>query len=200
MGTNSYESRQQPWGLEAQLETCIESDTKYFVQDCVVTFRDECLAELDRLREDVFWTEKTHFAAASHMLGAHYTLGVIATIASAAAATTIATSAPVAAGIAAVVATIASALITFLKPESRAQQHQGTGRRLGVLRVQIRQSTLLDLAADHPEDFTKWRLLAADFAAQKADIDSSAPGLGSWALRTAHKKIEAGHFVHEASN
>ena len=168
-------------------------------EELVVTFKDECMAELDRLREDVQWTEKSHFAAAAHMLGAHYTLGVTATIASAVAATTIATSLPLAAGIAAVAATVASALLTFLKPEARAQQHQGTARSLGVLKVRIRQAKILDLATDLPDDFAKWRTLAGDFAAQKADIDSSAPSLGSWAFRTARKKIEAGTFEHEAS-
>lgn len=164
-----------------------------------MTFKDDCIAELDRLREDVLWTEKSHFAAAAHMLAAHYTLGVIATVASAVAATTIATSLPLAAGIAAVVATVASALLTFLKPEARAQQHQGSARSLGVLKVRVRQAKMLDLAADLPDDFIKWRALAEDFAAQKADIDSAAPSLGSWAFRTARKKIEAGNFEHEAS-
>lgn len=159
--------------------------------------RDEFVAELGRLTEDVEWTEKAHFAASSHMMVVHYGLGATATVSAAVAGATVVAAVPIVAGIAAAVATVASALLTFLKPEARAQHHLGSARGLGRLKVQLRQTRELDLAKGRPEDFDTWRAQVDRLANYKSEIDASAPALGEWAFRTARKKIEAGNFFHD---
>lgn len=162
-------------------------------------FRDQVSAELRALEEDLLWTEKAHFATATVYARLHLWLGVVATVAAAvAAATVIAKLSPVASGSAAVVAAVASGIVTFVKPQDTEQKHSAAARRLGALRVKVRQALNLDLHPTRPEQPDSWRALARTFAEAKAAIDAEAPGTSNRAFRAARKKIEAGHFEHGA--
>lgn len=167
-----------------------------------MSYRDEVRLELKRLEEDILFTEKAHFAQATSLRVVHYVLGGIATLASALAAATAVKSAPDWAAFFAIVATTASALVTFLKPEARAEQHQASARALGALRVQIRQVYSLDLYEDRLESKDKWRAVTADLTKQKSDIDAASPSIGERAFRGGKKKISRGDFEHgnEASS
>jgi hypothetical protein len=165
-------------------------------EEGAVTYRDEVMLELKRLEEDILYTEKAHFAQADNLRVVHYVLGGLATLASALAAASAVKSAPDWAALLALIATTASALITFVKPESRAEQHLGSARSLGALRVRIRQVYSLDLHEDRPEAGDQWRAAVEDFAKQKADIDVSSPNTGELAFRGGKKKIERGDFLH----
>ncbi|WP_157944154.1 SLATT domain-containing protein [Blastococcus atacamensis] len=152
------------------------------------------------LQVDLLWTEKAQFATAALYARLHLWLGIVATVAAAvAAATVVAEAAPVISGSAAVVAAIASAIVTFLKPQDTEQKHLTAGRRLGALRVKVRQALDLDLHLSQPEQPDAWRALARTFAEEKATIDADAPGTSNRAFRGARKKIEPGHFDHGSS-
>jgi len=84
-----------------------------------------------------------------------------------------------------------------LLPE-REQNHRTAERRLGALRVKVRQVLTLDLHPSQPERPDAWRTQASAFAEQKATIDEDAPGTSNRAFRAARRKIEAGHFKHGA--
>lgn len=160
-------------------------------------FREQVEAELRRLQEDVLWTEKAHFATATSYARLHLWLGIIATVAAAiAAATIIGEAAPAVAGSAAVLAALASAVVAFLKPQDTETRYLTTGRRLGSLRVKVRQTLNLDLHPSQPERPDVWRALAASLAEEKATIDADSPGTSTRAFRAARRKIEAGHFDH----
>ena len=162
------------------------------------SLREQVAAELRAMQVDLLWTEKAHFATATSYARLHLWLGVIATVAAAvAAASVIGEAAPAVAGSAAVVSAVASAVVAFLKPQDSEQKYLTAGRRLGALRVKVRQALNLDLHPSQPEGPEAWRSLASKFAAEKATIDADAPGTSNRAFRKARKKIEAGHFDHE---
>ena len=161
------------------------------------SFRDQVAGEFRAMQIDLLWTEKAHFATAAIYARLHQSLGILTTVSAAvAAATVVADTAPIVSGSAAVVATITSAVVTFLKAQDTQQKHLTAGRRLGALRVRIRQAHALELHPTLPERPDAWRALASDFAEQKAEIDADAPGTSNWAFRAARRKIEAGHFEH----
>lgn len=163
------------------------------------SFRQQVEAELRALEEDILWTEKAHFATATTYARLHLWLGVLATVAAAtAAASAIGEAAPAVSATAAVIAALASAVVTFLKPQDTEQKYLTAGRRLGALRVKVRQALALDLHSTRPEQSEAWRALASGFAEEKATIDADAPGTSNRAFRAARKKIEAGHFQHGA--
>jgi hypothetical protein len=162
-----------------------------------VPFRAQVSAELEAMQEDILWTEKAHFATAALYARLHLWLGSIATVAAAiAAASVIADAVPVVSGSAAVLAAIASAIVTFLKPQDTEQKHLTAGRRLGALRVKVRQALTLDIHPTQPDQPDAWRALTSALAEDKAKIDADAPGTSNRAFRTARAKIGAGHFEH----
>jgi hypothetical protein len=150
--------------------------------------------ELDQLIKDTFWTEKGHFVLASWWRGAHMTIGLVATVASAVAGTAIiARSNPVLPGVAAFVATVAGGLLTFLKPSERADPHLKSGRKLGALRVEMRQTLNLDLRAGAGSQ--ELRRQIADLAKRKADLDNAAPHIADVAMWWVDRRMKRGAFT-----
>ena len=107
-------------------------------------YRTAISAELQKLEEDMLYTEKAHFVAAEELSAIHLWVGLIATVT---AATIVARNSPVLPGSLALVAALASAMITFVKPDEKAAQHLAAARSLGAIRVLARQHRELDL---HP--------------------------------------------------
>ena len=154
--------------------------------------------ELKSIQEDLLWTEKAHFATAASYARLHLTLGILATVAaSVAAATVISENSPAVAVSAAVISAIASAVVTFLKPQEAEQRYLSAGRQLGALRVRVRHVIHLDLHSDQSEEPEVWRAKVKELAEDKAKIDAESPGTSNRAFRTARKKIQAGHFDHD---
>jgi len=154
-------------------------------------------AEIERLEEDVLYTEKAHFAAAATLHKVHTRLGVFATFGAAASvATIIAKSSTWVPGLLALAASIASAVLTFVKPDERGTQHLQAGRALGALRVRMRQFRSLELVDDvAPQDV---RESIASLSQEKAIAHAGAPVLSDRAFKRGKKAIEAGLFDHAA--
>jgi len=160
-------------------------------------YRARILRELQALEEDLLWTEKAHFATATHYARLHLILGLTATVAATvAAATVVAQTTPIIPGIAALIAALASGLVTFLKPQDTERRHLDAGRRLGALRVRTRQAIALDLDPDHGLALDAWRELAASLARDKVAADAENPGTSNRAFAAARRKIDAGNFDH----
>lgn len=154
--------------------------------------RAEALAnEGSQVTCDLLYSEKIHFAAAEEQKKVHMILGLAAVAASAAAAATVFADAPVVAGILALVGAVGTALLTFLKPDKRAEHHLAAGRQLGALRVEIRHLLRLDLG-HVPDQQVRDRL--SEITDRKAAIDSTAPGTAERHYRTAKKKVDRGDF------
>jgi conjugal transfer/entry exclusion protein len=155
-------------------------------------WRKDARAELLQLQEDVFYTEKTHLASAEQYQRVHWFLGVAATATSTAAAATIVTNlSETLAGLLTLVAAILAAVLTFMAPEKRAEQHLGAGRQLGALRVRLRQALNLDIPRSPYADIRK---VLTDVATEKAAIDAASPGTTERHFDVARRKIKGGVF------
>lgn len=154
--------------------------------------RAEALAnEASQVTCDLLYSEKIHFAAAEEQQKVHLILGLSAAAASAAAAATVFADLPTVAGVLALVGAIGTALLTFLKPDKRAEHHLTIGRQLGALRVDLRHLQRLDLG-HIPDEEVRDRL--SEITDRKAEIDSTAPGTAERHYRKARKKIDRGDF------
>lgn len=157
--------------------------------------------ELSRLEEDLLYTEKVHFAAAEAFGRVHLILGLTATLASAAAATTLMAGAvPWLSGALALVAALASGVLTFVKPDKHSSQHSQSGRALGGLRVQVRQARVVELPSRNaPKNSVEWMEALKKLADRKAEIEGTSPATSEWMLRTARGKIDRGDFEHAST-
>lgn len=145
----------------------------------------------------MLFTEKGHFVAAEELKKAHMWLGLIATVcAAAAAATIVANRSPVLSGGLALAAALASAMLTFVKPEETAAQHLSAARALGAIRVLSRQHREVDLHPNATEDHAAWRSYVAEIGAAKKEADAAAPSISDRRFEKARQKIAAGQFVH----
>lgn len=153
---------------------------------------DRAREELAQLSDEVLYTEKTHLAAAERLGRVHTTLGVGAAVAAAgAAATLVADWSSLAAGALAVIASVLSALLTFLKPDRAAEQHLAAGRQLAQVRVALRQVTGLDLGR---LDEASLRAEISRLSDIKATIDDGAPATRQRDYGRASRKIKSGVF------
>ena len=157
---------------------------------------DALRAELAHMTSDLIHTENAHVAAAQQHLRLNRVLGLVATVAGAlAAAAVVSDTNQTAAALLALLASLSSGVVTFVEPTEKAQQHLGAGRDLGALRVQIRQTHDLDLAAPTPEALAAARDAASRYAATEAAVDRAAPAITDAAYREGMTKINAGEFT-----
>lgn len=160
-------------------------------------FRRLVTKELRALEEDILWTEKAHFSSAELQGWVNVSVGLGTTVlAAVAAAAVVAEIGPWVPGTAALLAAIGSGALTFLKPKDTAAVHLDAGRRLGALRVKVRQAIHLDCDPTMGLASAPLRNLVKELAAEKASIDKDAPGTSALAFKGARRKIDAGNFEH----
>jgi hypothetical protein len=140
---------------------------------------------------DLLYSEKSHFAAAEEQQKIHLSLGCAAAVVSAGAAATVFADRPVVTGGLALIGAIGTTLLTFLKPDKRAEHHLAVGRQLGALRVELRHLMRLDLG--HLPD-QEVRNEIKEITDRKAEIDSTAPATVERHFQAAKKKIDRGDF------
>lgn len=165
-----------------------------------MSLRTEVVAEFERLEEDLLYSEKAYFAAAEHFRALHYLLGVTAAVASGATAASAFDDRSKLAAALAIVATVAAALVTFLKPEATAARHVEAARQLGDLRFRIRQARLLDAHDDSLLDGGQLRELARTFTAEKQALLADTPTTGPFAFWRGSRKIKSGHFEYRVGS
>lgn len=88
------------------------------------------IAELSRLIEDCSHTSKSHFNAAARWSSYHYLVGVPATAFAVAASAAIFKDFTAVAATCSTIAAVFTALLTFLKPHERSEQHRKAGNAL----------------------------------------------------------------------
>lgn len=101
---------------------------------------------------------------------------------------------PAIAALLALLATVASGVVTLVTPQEKAQQHLDAGRDLGALRVQVRQTLDLDLLSGELDALAAARRAAADYAERKAAVDRAAPAITDASYRDGKQRIDAGEF------
>lgn len=161
-------------------------------------YRKGVTDELLRLEEDMLYTEKGHFAAANELSRIHVGLGITATVAAAASvATIVGDASAIISGVLGLIASLVSAVLTFVKPEEKASQHLTAARLLGDIRVRARQHRELDLHDGAGNSSASWRTYPTEIRVAKAEVDQSAPPVSDRRFRKAQAKIQSGDFIHD---
>ena len=155
------------------------------------SFAASLTEEGQQLAEEVLYTEKAHLAAAERKGRVQLVLGVLASVASAAAAATILADIKPVTGSLALIAAVASGLVTFMKPDSTASQHLAAGRQLAALRVKVRHLLNLDLGRLPDEEV---RASIEHLATSKTDIDHKFLRRLSRDYDLASKRIKSGIY------
>lgn len=162
----------------------------------VASLREDLVAEFDRLEIDLLYTEKAHFCAAEHFKLTHFVLGVSAAVASSVTAAAIWDERATLSAVLTLVAAMAAALLTFVKPLTLAAQHVVCARHLADLRFRVRQSRILDGHQASGVSDTDLRQHVAAFTQAKQQALVDAPTTGPLAFWRGQRKIKAGHFTY----
>ena len=162
------------------------------------TYRVGLVDELSKLETDLLYTEKAHFCAAEHFKLLHFLFGGLAAVAAAATAADAATTDSPWATILPVIAAVAAAVVTFVKPLATAERHVVCGRQLGALRVRVRQARELDGRDDSGVADLALREQIADLSDAKDHLHVDAPTTGPLAFWRAQRKVAKGHFSYDS--
>ena len=162
-------------------------------------FHSAICGELLKMEEDMLYTEKAHFVAAEELRKVNLWVGLVATVAAAASVASIVASGPkVISGVLGLLAAIASATMTFVRPEEKAAQHLSAAKALGVTRVKTRQYREIDLNSEQPEHVAEWRRMVTEIGEAKGRADHAAPSISERRFQKARRKIQAGDFSHDS--
>lgn len=157
---------------------------------------DAIRREVLRIEEDSIHSAKSHFNAANTWSSRHYGIGIPATILGAAAGAAAVKSWPELAGLLALLGTILTGLLTFLKPSERASAHKTAGDQYLALRNDARVfreiSLLLDSEAVANADHLK------ALSDRRNELNQGSPEIPRQAFEAARRGIDAGEATHQA--
>lgn len=157
--------------------------------------RDELYLELNKLSEDILYTEKSHFSAADEWSLLHQVVGVATTVSAAlAAATIVSAGLPAVAATLSLVAAIGGALQTFLRFGDARDSALKAGRDLGCLRVKVRQAKNLRLSEASDAELKELVALVDKLSTEKAEIDGRSPISRPRHYRKGKKLIAGGEY------
>lgn len=159
-------------------------------------YRDTLLVELNKLETDLLYTEKAHFCAAEHFKAIHFLFGGLAAASAAATAADIANSDNPWATLLPLIAAVAAAIVTFVKPLATAERHVVCGRQLGALRTRVRQIRDLEGRDDSGVPDSVLRERIAELSDDKTLLHVDAPTTGPLAFWRAQRKAKKGHFSY----
>lgn len=162
------------------------------------TYRVGLVEELNKLETDLLYTEKAHFCAAEHFKVLHFLFGGLAAVAAAVTAADVANRDSPWATILPLIAAVAAAVVTFVKPLATAERHVVCGRQLAALRIRVRQVRELDGRDDSGVADSALREQIAELSEDKERLHVDAPTTGSLAFWPAQRKVTKGHFSYDA--
>lgn len=146
--------------------------------------------EAERIVEDSIHSAKAHFNAGVSWKRRHYWMGVPATILGALAGASIIKGCPELAGLLSLVATILTALVTFLKPSDWASAHKSAGDQYLALRNDARLFCEVELL--EPEDTCTHADKIRILADRRNELNQSSPEIPRRAFESARKGIDEG--------
>ncbi len=157
--------------------------------------KDPLIAEVRKVEIDSLYTGQTNFIQATFYDGLNFWLGIPATVAAAAAATSIiADLSTVAAGIFALVAALLAAVQTFVAPERRATEHKQQGSAYRKLEADARVFRTIDFQGKVDKER---RMRLDELLRRRAELNArNRPN--ERAFRKAKKKIDSGDLSYEA--
>lgn len=160
------------------------------MDNSVVLPVDAMSVESHRLEEDCLFSARGHFEAARTWSRLHYTLGIPAAVLAAVAGGSAFSGWPFLAGFLAMLVSSLAAIITFLNPQPRANQHHAAGAKYNSLRQRVRVFRTVDLqSAPIPSDVRK-RL--SELVHEREGLSLSSPQIPRPAFERARRGIEQG--------
>lgn len=163
----------------------------------MTNYRGNLVDELNKLEIDLLYTEKAHFCAAEHFKLQHFLFGGVAAVAAAATAADFANSDSPWATALPLIAAVAAAVVTFVKPLATAERHVVCGRQLAALKARVRQVRDLDGRDDSGVADSTLREQITELTRNKADLHVDAPTTGPLAFWRAQQKVKKGHFSYD---
>lgn len=160
-------------------------------------YRGGLVDELNRLETDLLYTEKAHFCAAEHFKALHFVFGGLAALAAAAAAADVVNSDGQWATALPLIAAVAAAVVTFVKPLATAERNVVSGRQLAALKIRVRQARDLDSRGDSGMADSALRERITELTREKENLHVDAPTTGPMAFWRAQRKVKSGHFSYD---
>lgn len=155
--------------------------------------QEALLEEARRIESDALYTSQTNFVQAVFYRRLHYVLGTSAVIAAGlASASVLAEWSDVLTGLAAVLATILTAIQTFVNPERQWIEHNWQGTEYRDLQHQARRFRTIEATSMGDEEC---REKLQQLAKRQTDLNrQNRPS--ERAFKTAQKKLAAGDALH----
>ena len=154
--------------------------------------KQRIIEEAKRIVEDALHSAKGHFAAASRWTSLHFWVGLVSTVFAAVAGASAFTNTDegsIIAGILAVVVSILTACLTFVKPNNRAAQHLASANAYLSLRNNTRIFAEITIATlDDPNASTTLKELSD----RRNYLNESSPLIPRWAFVRGRKGIQEG--------
>jgi hypothetical protein len=150
--------------------------------------------EAERIEEDATYSSKSHFNAEGTWERRHYWLGIPAAVLAAIAGASF-NSHPELASVFALLASLLTGLITFLKPNERATMHRAAAGQFLALRNDARLFREVELFQTERLNELPERLKA--LSATRNELNQKGPSIPRGAFVAARKGIEEGEATHK---
>ncbi|PXA04626.1 hypothetical protein DDZ13_05490 [Coraliomargarita sinensis] len=157
---------------------------------------EELKKESLRIEEDVTYSGKRHFNAASRWEGYHNKLGIPSTALSAIAGLSAFADFPTLAGIIAISTAAVTAVFTFLKTDERASKHRAVGNGYFSLKNDARIFRNIECTATSDLDQLKTRIV--ELSDRRNELNEQAPETSDKDFQTARDGIEGGEQEYQA--
>ncbi|GHV50886.1 hypothetical protein FACS1894168_2570 [Deltaproteobacteria bacterium] len=154
--------------------------------------------EAKRIEEDTTYSSKSHFNAAASWEFMNKCLGIPSVVLAALVGTTLIKNCPEIASVCALVASLLTALMTFLKPNDKAAMHRASGNQYLSLRNEIRYFRTIDLVnAKSTDDLVK---ILRSFGSRRDKLNQTCPSIPRRAFEMACKGIEEGEATYKVDD
>ncbi len=160
------------------------------------------IREAGRVEEDALHSSKGHYAASERWRGVHLWVGASSAVLTALAGVVVLggpedfVGVPLDAvfGIAAIVAAIATGVLTFLVPEKRSTEHHAAGDRYNALKGRARRFREIDAQRGVTDAELSQRL--QDLADERDELNLASPLIPKSARKKAERGIAAGEAAY----
>jgi len=148
--------------------------------------------ESKRIEEDCLFSGKGHFNTAQFWTNFHYWIGgptvVLAAIAGG-------ISLSMAITILSIIVAAATAVITFVNPNEKANIHHNAGTAYNALRSEVR--IFYSIEAEHSNDLAALTKKLEDLNAKRSTLGDNSPQIPQWAYQKAKKGIEGKENIYK---
>ena len=158
------------------------------------------IQEADKIEEDCTFSAKGHMNAAAIWRKVNYILGISATMLAASAGSSASNFviSPEYAPMLAFLATIITAILTFIKPEEKADLHSKSGSNFNALKNDVRIFKDIDTAQTEDTDILAGRL--KDFSNKRNKFNNESLSISYLAYRLAKRGIEKGEANYRVNS